>query len=130
MDTELSEEFCFILKLVNGETLLCNIIKDTENNVIVRDPFLMNTHTSYENQSQTMYFTDWFKGASSRVHMIRKDHILSASLPDVELKENYKDLVNIKSKRLEPLSKPKQNMDNFLEELTFRLKHPGRYQSQ
>lgn len=77
-------EFCFSFKLVSGDTIICHVLKDTQNNIIVRDPVQVHTQAVMIGGviKSTSYYSSWFQGSDMRVHMIRKEHIISASVPD------------------------------------------------
>jgi len=104
-----------ILKLVSSETVICQVISDTEKNMIVRDPYLISAHTEKaENGIRTStFYSDWFLGSMSRIHMIRKDHVMSASIPNDETKKDYLMLVEHKDEKemLQQLPKAQDKPD-------------------
>ena len=53
------------------------------------------------------YYTEWFISAENRIHMIRKEHILSAALPNKELREEYTTL--IRKRIMKELAKAKKS---------------------
>ena len=98
MIEDMGEEFeslFFTFKLVSGDTIICQVLQDTDKNIIIRDPFQIKTHTISNDKGvrSLTYYAEWFASADSRVHMIRKDHILSACIPDKALKHEYHKLV-------------------------------------
>ena len=108
MSRENVEDFndiCFTFKLVSGDTIVCYVLQDTDNNVIVMDPVQINTHAVLVNGviKGMSYYSNWFTGAENRVHMIRKDHILSAALPDEILLSEYSEMVR---RKISPEEKP------------------------
>ena len=100
--SDLIEETSLILKLVSGDTILCQVIKDTDDNILVRDPYLVNLiQGKAENQGRAVvYYSQWFLSSDSRIHMIRKNHVLSAAIPDQDTKDYYTELVERKEDSL------------------------------
>lgn len=90
------DDLAIILKLVSGETILCQVISDTEKNMIVRDPFEIRIHSvSTEEGIRSMtYYADWFLASKSRIHMIRKEHVMSAAIPNDETKAEYAKMID------------------------------------
>ena len=88
-----------VLKLVSGETIICQVISDTEKTMIVRDPYLINVISEKHagGVKASTYYSDWFLGVSSRIHMIRKEHVMSAAIPDLAVKKDYASLVEIRN---------------------------------
>lgn len=88
-------DLAIILKLISGDTIICQVLSDANQKILIRDPLQINV--TRESTSQgimiTTYCSDWFYAAASRVHMIRKEHILSASVPNDALKEEYASTV-------------------------------------
>ena len=97
-----------VLKLISGETIICQVISDTEKTMIVRDPYVVNVITEKHDGGikAITYYSDWFLGVSSRIHMIRKEHVMSAAIPDLAVKKDYAALV---ATRNEADSSPKPN---------------------
>lgn len=87
-----------VLKLVSGETVICQVVSDTDKNLLIRDPYIINVITEKKDDGikASTFYSDWFLGSATRVHMIRKDHIISAALPDDNLKAHYGELVEIR----------------------------------
>lgn len=85
-----------ILKLVSGETILCQVLSDTDKNMIIRDPFEMRIYSepTPEGVRSMTYYADWFLSAKSRIHMIRKEHVMSAAIPDDSTKQEYVQMVD------------------------------------
>lgn len=89
------EDLSIILKLVSGETVLCQVLSDTDKNMIIRDPVEIRIHSqpTAEGIKSMTYYADWFLSSKSRVHMIRKEHVISAAIPDDETKTNYAGII-------------------------------------
>lgn len=87
-----------VLKLVSGETVICQVVSDTDKNLLIKDPYIINviTEKSEDGIKASTFYSDWFLGSATRVHMIRKDHIISAALPDENLTTHYGELVGIR----------------------------------
>ena len=115
-------DLCMIIKLTSGDSILCQVLSDTDENILIRDPLQINilsTSTS-EGIKAATYYAPWFQGTESRIHMIRKMHILSAAIPDEATKEEYARIV---AERQEESTKPKskQNEDSWLDQLNFKF---------
>lgn len=97
-----------VLKLISGETIICQVISDTDKTMIVRDPYVVNVITEKHDGGirATTYYSDWFLGVSSRIHMIRKEHVMSAAIPDSAVKKDYAALVETRN---EADGSPKSN---------------------
>lgn len=115
-----SDNLSIILKLVSGETILCQVIDDTEKNMIIRDPYEIRVHSlSTDNGIQALtYYSDWFIASKSRIHMIRKEHVMSAALPNDEIKGEYVKMINARDENPDKHSdgestKPKFNWDDL-----------------
>jgi hypothetical protein len=93
--TELGD-LCVIFKLVSGETVICQVISDTDKNMLIRDPFEVRIHSQITEAGvkATTYYADWFLTSKTRVHMIRKEHVMSAALPSKDTLETYLALVD------------------------------------
>lgn len=93
--TELGD-LCVIFKLVSGETVICQVISDTEKNMLIRDPFEVRIHSQISDGGvkATTYYADWFLTSKTRVHMIRKEHVMSAAIPSKDTLETYLELVD------------------------------------
>ena len=89
------EDLSVILKLVSGETILCQVLSDTDKNMIIRDPLeiRVQSQTTAEGVRSTTYYADWFLASKSRIHMIRKEHVISAAIPDDATKTNYAGII-------------------------------------
>ena len=87
-----------ILKLVSGETILCQVISDTEKNMIIRDPYEIRVHSTPtpEGIKSMTYYADWFLSSKSRIHMIRKEHVMSAALPNDDTKAEYAAMIGVR----------------------------------
>ena len=105
------ESLFFVFKLLNGDTIMCQVLQDTDKTVIVRDPFQVNVHTveSANGMRAMTYYSEWFSGVDNRIHMIRKDHILSAAVPNQELKTEYTRLILKKTARETAKVQPKKD---------------------
>lgn len=114
------DDLYFIFKLTSGDTILCMVIQDTVNSVYVRDPFQIvnQTRVMGEDIKSTTYYQDWFPGASDRVHMIRKDHILSAAIPTAQTIKEHTVLVKRKLNAQKP---PTSNTKKDWTGLDFKL---------
>jgi hypothetical protein len=135
--SDLIEETSLILKLVSGDTILCQVIKDTDDNILVRDPYLVNLiQGKAENEGRAVvYYSQWFLSSDSRIHMIRKNHVLSAAIPDQDTKDYYAELVERKEDGLSQskdvksttTSKNKSNSNNpFSDDLNYKLNNKSK----
>ena len=114
------DNLSIILKLVSGETLLCQVIDDTDKNMIIRDPYEIRVHSvATDDGIRAMtYYSDWFLGSKSRIHMIRKEHVMSASLPNDQLQGEYVKMISSRDENPDKhsdaaSSKPKFNWDDL-----------------
>jgi hypothetical protein len=105
-----------IVKLTSGDSILCQILSDEDGNILIRDPLQINTvsTSSSEGIKTSMYYAPWFHGTDSRIHMIRKMHVLSAAIPDKTTKDEYARIVAQRYNE-EPTSKKKEEswLDQF-----------------
>lgn len=115
-------DLCMIIKLTSGDSILCQVLSDTDENILIRDPLQINilSTSTPEGIKAATYYAPWFQGTESRIHMIRKMHILSAAIPDEATKEEYARIV---AERQEESTKPKskQNEDSWLDQLNFKF---------
>jgi hypothetical protein len=105
-------DLAIILKLISGDTIICQVLSDADQKVLIRDPLQINITRDSTPQGMLVstYCSDWFHAAASRVHMIRKEHILSASIPNNTLKEEYARIVSEKNET-DPDTKTKLKMN-------------------
>lgn len=115
-----TDNLSIILKLVSGETILCQVIDDTEKNMIIRDPYEIRVHSDSTNDGirSMTYYADWFLVSKSRIHMIRKEHVMSAALPNDEVNEEYVRMIDARDENPHKHSdgasaKPKFNWDDL-----------------
>lgn len=114
-------ELAAMLKLVSGETIICLVIADTEKNLIVKDPFVINavSEKTEDGIKTSTYYANWFLGSMLRIHMIRKEHIISATIPNPVVGNDYTQLVdsidNKSSQTPNPVNKHKDgyNWDGY-----------------
>lgn len=115
-------DLCMIIKLTSGDSILCQVLSDTDENILIRDPLQINilSTSTPEGIKAATYYAPWFQGTESRIHMIRKMHILSAAIPDEATKEEYARIV---AERQEESTKPtsKKNEDSWLDQLNFKF---------
>lgn len=92
------EDLFFTFKLTSGDTIVCQVLRDSEKTVIIRDPFQVMHHVVMQDGAihSMTYYAEWFVSASNRTHMIRKEHILSAAIPSEKLKREYVNLIKKK----------------------------------
>ena len=128
-------DLAIILKLASGDTIVCQVISDTDNNLLVRDPMIINVtrDNTPEGVLVSTYCSDWFHAADTRIHMIRKEHVLSAAIPNEDLKEEYayivleKDQTNpdiktdLKKKKVSLKSKKKNYDEDNWGDLNFKF---------
>ena len=97
-----------ILKLVSSETIICQVISDTDKNMIIRDPYEIRVHSvpTPQGMRSTVYYADWFLSSKSRIHILRKEHIMSAAIPDDTAKKEYRDIVDARDHNLGPNKAP------------------------
>ena len=116
-----------VLKLVSGETIICQVMSDTEKTMLVRDPYLINIISEKHSNGvrATTYYSDWFLGVSSRVHLLRKEHVLSAAIPDLAVKKDYATLIAVRDES----DQNKQNTSakdssNWKDDLNYKIDDP------
>lgn len=114
------DDLSIILKLVSGETILCQVISDTDKNMIIRDPYEIRIHSvpTEEGIRSMTYYADWFLSSKSRIHMIRKEHVMSAAIPNDETKAEYAKMIDHRDESPDqhtdgPASKPKFNWEDL-----------------
>lgn len=114
-----------VLKLVSGETVICQVVSDTDKNLLIKDPYIINVITEKNEGGikASTFYSDWFLGSATRVHMIRKDHIISAALPDDNLTTHYGELVEIRDHKEggTPAPAEKKEQKSFWDSLNFGL---------
>lgn len=114
-----------VLKLVSGETVICQVVSDTDKNLLIKDPYIINVITEKNEGGikASTFYSDWFLGSATRVHMIRKDHIISAALPDDNLTTHYGELVEIRDNKGGGTPSPaeKKEQKSFWDSLNFGL---------
>ena len=117
-----------IFKLTTGDSILCQVLSDTENNIIIRDPIKINNVIvpSTEGIRVSTFYSKWFQGTDSRVHMIRKQHILSAAIPDELTKEDYIRIVDEQidqaiEKQSNTNKKSTKNSNSWVDNMNFKL---------
>lgn len=110
------DDLSVILKLVSGETILCQVISDTDKNMIIRDPYEIRIHSVPTNEGirSMTYYADWFLSSKTRIHMIRKDHVMSAAIPNDEVKAEYAKMIDHRDDSTDDASsKPKFNWEDL-----------------
>jgi hypothetical protein len=126
-------DLAVIFKLTSGDTIVCQVLSDTDKNMLVRDPVQVNTIsvTTPEGIRSSTYYSPWFLGASARVHMIRKDHVLSAAIPNDEIKEQYSEIVShyFETESQDPSIKQKtsKSSKNSWDDLNFKIDPEERF---
>ena len=126
-------DLAVIFKLTSGDTIVCQVLSDTDKNMLVRDPVQVNTIsvTTPEGIRSSTYYSPWFLGASARVHMIRKDHVLSAAIPNDETKEQYSEIVShhFETESKDPSIKQKtsKSSKNPWDDLNFKIDPKERF---
>lgn len=115
-----------ILKLVSSETIICQVVSDTDKNMIIRDPYLVTTISEKMGDGirSSTYYSDWFLGAASRIHMIRKDHVMSASIPDDAVKADYATLIEVRDEKKDTATPSKQDQ-SWQDDLNYKIKNDG-----
>ena len=128
-------DLAVIFKLTSGDTIVCQVLSDTDKNMLVRDPVQVNTISvsTPEGIRSSTYYSPWFLGASARVHMIRKDHVLSAAIPNDEIKEQYSEIVShhFETESKDPSIKQKtsKSSKNSWDDLNFKIDPKERFNS-
>ncbi len=128
-------DLAVIFKLTSGDTIVCQVLSDTDKNMLVRDPVQVNTISvsTPEGIRSSTYYSPWFLGASSRVHMIRKDHVLSAAIPNDDIKEQYSEIVShhFETESKDPSIKQKasKSSKNPWDDLNFKIDPKERFNS-
>jgi|LakMenEpi03Aug12_release.lakeMendotaPanAssembly.Ray.scaffolds.fasta_scaffold95287_2 hypothetical protein len=128
-------DLAVIFKLTSGDTIVCQVLSDTDKNMLVRDPVQVNTISvsTVDGIRSSTYYSPWFLGASSRVHMIRKDHVLSAAIPNDEIKEQYSEIVShhFETESKDPSIKQKasKSFKNPWDDLNFKIDPKERFNS-
>lgn len=108
------EELIMMMKLVNGDTIIGNLIDDDDRAMVVSDVCLVITMMgqSEEGMSKRVYYTEWFSFGDSTLHMIMKSHLVSASLPSERATKEYADYISQK-KDLASGPSPKKSTLNW-----------------
>ena len=118
-------DLCMIIKLTSGDSILCQVLSDTDDNLLIRDPLQINvlSTSSAEGIKASTYYAPWFQGTDSRIHMIRKIHILSAAVPDETTKGEYSRIVAERNDDEElPDEKPiKKKDETWLDRLNYEF---------
>jgi hypothetical protein len=118
-------DLCMIVKLTSGDSILCQVLSDTDENILIRDPLQINviTNSTPDGIRASTYYAPWFQGTDSRIHMIRKMHILSAAIPDEATKEEYARIAAERFDKEPEVKKPTSNKkeDSWLDQLNFKF---------
>jgi hypothetical protein len=118
-------DLCIILKLTSGDSILCQVLSDQDENILIRDPLQINIITlptpTSEGIKVTTYYAPWFQGTESRIHMIRKMHILSAAIPDETTKAEYTRIVAERNNEEVPEPTNKKKEVSWLDQLNFKF---------
>ena len=118
-------DLCMIVKLTSGDSILCQVLSDTEENILIRDPLQINVigQSTPEGIRASTYYAPWFQGTDSRIHMVRKMHILSAAIPNEATKEEYAKIIterfNQEPEEKKTTSNKKEN--SWLDQLNFKF---------
>lgn len=115
-------DLSMLFKLTTGDSIICQVISDNDNNIIIRDPIQISkvSISSEEGIRVSTYYSKWFQDTDSRVHMIRKQHILSAAIPDETSREEYIRLVMKDNDK--PISKKLTKKDHsWLDDMNFKF---------
>jgi hypothetical protein len=114
-----------IVKLTSGDSILCQVLSDTDDNILIRDPLQINviSNSTPDGIRSATYYAPWFQGTDSRIHMIRKMHILSAAIPDQATKEEYARIAAERFDQESEAKKPTSNKkeDSWLDQLNFKF---------
>ena len=115
-------DLCMILKLTSGDSILCQILSDQDDNILIRDPLQINviSNSTPDGIRASTYYSPWFQGTDSRIHMIRKMHILSAAIPDETTKDEYARIVVERHGEESPEPTSKKKEDSWLDQLNFK----------
>jgi hypothetical protein len=110
------DDICLSIKLVSGDSIICHVLEDTDKNIIINDAIQINVHSELMDGSikYLSYYSPWFTGSDSKVHMIRKDHIISAAIPNSLLLSEYNKILRNKHEetiRQKKKSSPLDNLD-------------------
>jgi hypothetical protein len=115
-------DLSMLFKLTTGDSIICQVISDNDNNIIIRDPIQISkvSVSSEEGIRVSTYYSKWFQDTDSRIHMIRKQHILSAAIPDETSRDEYIRLVMKDNDK--PISKkPTKKDHSWLDDLNFKF---------
>jgi hypothetical protein len=115
-------DLSMLFKLTTGDSIICQVISDNDNNIIIRDPIQISkvSVSSEEGIRVSTYYSKWFQDTDSRIHMIRKQHILSAAIPDETSREEYIRLVMKDNDK--PISKkPTKKDHSWLDDMNFKF---------
>ena len=112
-------DLCMIVKLTSGDSILCQVLSDTDDNILIRDPLQINviSHSTPDGIRASTYYSPWFQGTDSRIHMVRKMHILSAAIPDEATKGEYARIVSERNGEKPQVKKG----DSWLDQLNFKF---------
>ena len=105
-----------MMKLSSGETIIAKVIGEPSNEpekLMVEDPFEIKTvHQPIEGGTRsTTFYAEWFLSCETRLYLIAKSHIVSASAPNAAARAEYNNLVakkNIAQASTPPLQKAPQ----------------------
>jgi hypothetical protein len=116
-------DLCMILKLTSGDSILCQVLSDQDENILIRDPLQINiiSNSTPDGIKAATYYAPWFQGTKSRIHMIRKMHILSAAIPDETTKDEYARIVAERHNKEAPEPTNKKKEDSWLDQLNFKF---------
>lgn len=111
-----------MLKMVNGESIICTIVSDSDDNMIVSNPMQIHIRSDMTPSGirTIVYYTKWFFSTESKVHLIRKEHIVSAALPDADMTQDY---INMVEKKIHP------KKDSWPDDLNFKIDPKTRFDS-
>jgi hypothetical protein len=115
-------DLSMLFKLTTGDSIICQVISDNDNNIIIRDPIQISkvSVSSEEGIRVSTYYSKWFQDTDSRIHMIRKQHILSAAIPDETSRDEYIRLV-MKDNDTPISKKPTKKDHSWLDDLNFKF---------
>jgi hypothetical protein len=110
----IGNEVYLMVKLISGDTVMATVLTDSDKTVLVTDAFQVNSIVKESNGSivKATFYSEWFVGAKSKMSLIRKEHIISAAIPDDKTKREYAELVKVQKEKVsaaatkKPVPKP------------------------
>lgn len=117
-----------MLKLVSGESIICTVVSDSDENMIVSNPMQIHLRSDMTptGVQTVVYYTRWFFATESTAYLIRKSHIISAALPDTDMTVDYLAMLEKKKTSKQEESSP---ASDWPDDLNFKIDPNTRFDS-